>query len=149
MELRAINEDNYKECMEIRTSVENAEFVDSVEYSLAEAYIFQGEMKPFGIYDNDGLIGFVSMYVGDGNPQIINFLIDERFRGKGFGTKAAHECIRYLQKEYGAVRVSAPVNTENLCAQRFWSKLGFVPSDTVEDGYVFMRLHLFALSTEP
>ncbi|RKJ21651.1 hypothetical protein D7X48_04520 [bacterium D16-50] len=58
------------------------------------------------------------------------------------GTKAAAACINLLQKEHGAKRVSVPVELKNEIAQRFWSRLGFVFSDTVEDGYVFMRLYL-------
>lgn len=80
------------------------------------------------------------MYVGEGNCQIINFLIDGPFQQKGLGTAAAKACIHFLQNEYGAKRVSVPVNLQNTAAQRFWERLGFAFSDTVEDGYVFMRL---------
>ena len=82
------------------------------------------------------------MYVGEKNYQIINFLIDDAFRHQGLGTKAAKACISYLQNEYNAGRVSAPVNLENTPAQKFWGKLGFVFSDNIEDGYIFMRLYL-------
>lgn len=39
VELRTINEDNYEQCFNLKASVENESFVDSVTYSLAEAYI--------------------------------------------------------------------------------------------------------------
>lgn len=142
IELRAINEENYEQCFKLKTSVENESFVDSVIYSLAEAWVFYKDTRPFAIYDDDKMIGFVSMYVGEGNYQIINFLIDNDFRGKGLGTKAARVCIRFLQKEYDAKRVSVPVELRNKKAQGFWEKLGFVYSDNVEDGYVFMRFQL-------
>lgn len=142
IELRVINEENYEQCFKLKTSVENESFVDSVIYSLAEAWVFYKDTRPFAIYDDDKMIGFVSMYVGEGNYQIINFLIDNDFRGKGLGTKAARACIRFLQKEYGAKRVSVPVELRNKMAQSFWEKQGFVYSETVEDGYVFMRFLL-------
>ena len=142
IELRIINEDNFQQCLGLKTSVENESFVDSVMYSLAEAWVYYKDTKPFAIYNNDEMIGFVSLYVGEKNYQIINFLIDDAFRNKGLGTKAAKVCIRYLKKEYNAGRVSAPVNLRNTAAQRFWEKLGFVFSDSIEDGYVFMRLYL-------
>ena len=82
------------------------------------------------------------MYVGERNYQIINFLIDDAFRRKGLGTEAAKVCISYLQKEYNADRVSVPVDLGNIAAQNFWKKIGFVFSDSIEDGYVFMRLYL-------
>lgn len=142
IELRAITEDNFEKCLNLKANVENQHFVDPVAYSLAEAWLFYEDTKPFAIYQNDEMIGFVSMYVGEENYQIINFLIDETFQKKGFGTKAAKVCIHFLQNNYHASRVSVPVQSKNIAAQNFWRKFGFEFSDTVEDGYVFMRLHL-------
>ena len=142
VELRSINEDNYELCFNLRASVENKNFVDSVTYSLAEAWVFYKDTRPFAIYDDDKLIGFVSMYVGEENYQIINFLIDDAFQKKGLGTKAAKACIQFLKNEYNAKRVSIPVQLHNIAAQRFWEKLGFVFSTNVENGYIFMRLSL-------
>lgn len=142
IELRTINEDNFKQCLNIKASVENKGFVDSVTYSLAEAWIYYKDTKPFAIYNDDKMIGFVSMYVGEENYQIINFLIDDTYQKKGLGTQAAKACIGYLKKEYDASRISALVALENIDAQKFWTKLGFVFSENIEDGYVFMRLIL-------
>ena len=64
------------------------------------------------------------------------------YQKKGYGTAAAKLCIDFLYKEYKARRVSAPVNQCHTAAQKFWTKLGFAYSDSVEDGYVFMRLNL-------
>lgn len=111
-------------------------------YSLAEAWVHYKDTKPFAIYADETMIGFVSMYVGEENYQIINFFIDDAYQKKGYGTAAAKLCIDFLYKEYKARRVSAPVNQRHTAAQKFWTKLGFAYSDSVEDGYVFMRLNL-------
>ena len=113
--------------------------MDSVEYSLAEAWVYYQETRPFAIYNSGTIIGFVSMYVGEENCQIINFLIDDAFQGKGLGTQAAKLCIEYLKNEFAARRISVPVNLENVAAKKFWEKQGFCLSDTIEDGYIFMR----------
>ncbi len=84
---------------------------------------FYKDTKPFAICQNDRIVGFVSMYVGEENYQIINFMIDRAYQKKGLGTEAAQKCITFLQQEYGATRISAPVNTENKAAQRFWKRL--------------------------
>ncbi len=63
IELQEINKDNYEQCFSIDPKSENTDFVDSVIYSLAEAWVFYQDMKPFAIYQNDKIIGFVSMYV--------------------------------------------------------------------------------------
>lgn len=72
IELRTINEDNFEQCLNLKASVENESFVDSVIYSLAEAWIY------------------------------------------------------FLKNEYGAERVSVPVELKNIVAKRFWEKLRFV-----------------------
>jgi len=140
--LRTITEENFQQCLNVKTAAEEKDFVDSVAYSLAEAWLYYEDTKAFAICSNNEIVGFVSMYIGDNNPQIINFMIDDAFQNKGYGTQAAKACIHYLQSTYGAKRISAPVRTENTAAQRFWKKLGFQLSDTIENGYVFMRLHL-------
>ena len=142
IELRTIDEGNFAQCLGLKASVENKDFVDSVAYSLAEAWVYYRDTRPFAIYADDAMVGFVSMYVGEENDQIINFLIDDAFQHRGYGTEAARACVRFLQQEYHASRVSAPVALGHTAAQRFWQKLGFELSDTVEDGYVFMRLNL-------
>lgn len=140
--LRTIDENNYRQCFSLKATVKDENFVDCVTYSLAEAWVFYQDTKPFAIYENDTMVGFVSMYVGEENYQIINFLIDDAFQKKGLGTEAAKVCIHFLQGEYHAGRVSVPVALENVAAQRFWRKLGFQSSGHVEDGYVFMRANL-------
>ena len=142
IELRAISEDNFRECLRLRASVENEDFVDPVTYSLAEAWVYYQDTRPFAIYSDDTIVGFVSMYVGEDNYQIINFLIDDAFQRKGYGSKAVKLCIEYLQREFSACRISAPVKMEHIAAQEFCIKQGFCLSDTIEDGYVFMRLFL-------
>lgn len=142
LELRKITSDNYEECLSLRTIETSEEFVDSVAYSLAEAWVFHEETHPFAIYAEDVMVGFVSMSIADNNPQIINFLIDSSFQNKGYGSSAAKLCIDYLSKEFNANRISLPVNLENKGAVKFWHNLGFEQSNTVEDGYLYMRLYL-------
>lgn len=117
--LRVITEDNYQECLALHSTVECERHVDSVAYSLAEAWIFYEETKPFAIYHQDQMIGFVSMYIGDNNPQIINFFIIDAYKGKGYGTEAVKICIHYLEREHDAQRISVPVEVTNVMAQIF------------------------------
>ena len=139
IELREITEANYQQCLSLCAGVQDSSFVDPVSYSLAEAWVYYQDTRPFAIYSDGVMVGFVSMYVGEENYQIINFLIDATFQGKGLGTKAAKCCMDYLRNTYAARKISAPVKLENTAAQEFWKKQSFCFSDTIEDGYVFMR----------
>ncbi len=44
--LREIHEDNYERCFQLKASVENENFVDTVIYSLAEAWVFYKDTIP-------------------------------------------------------------------------------------------------------
>ncbi|MGI6700661.1 MAG: GNAT family N-acetyltransferase [Christensenellales bacterium] len=144
IELRNITEDNFHDCIHLKASIANESFVDPVVYSLAEAWLDYPNTKPFAIYKGDKLIGFVSIYVCKENCQIINFFIDDAFQNKGYGTAAVKVCVHYLKEEYQAKVVLVPVELENTAAQKFWQKFGFQFSDSIEDGYVFMRLLLLS-----
>ena len=137
-----IREENFNECINLDPRVTNKDFADSVSHSLAEAWLYYPDMKPFAISMDDELIGFVLLYVGEQNFQIINFFIVEEFRNNGYGKEAANLCIGYLKDIYKAERISIPVDSRNFMALKFWKKLGFVESENVEDGYLFMRYHL-------
>lgn len=140
IELRTINEDNFEECLTLKTAVTNDDFVDSVARSLAEIWILGEKADPFAIYADDVMVGYVLMYVPEDHYQIINFLIDSRFQKRGYGRAAAKLCVEYLHKEYHAEKISLPVHPENIVAQRLWSSIGFEMSEDIEDGYHFMRL---------
>lgn len=142
IELRKINENNYIECLNLSASVTNEDFMDPVAWSLAEAWVYYDDSRPFAIYADNMMVGYVLMYIGEGNPQIINFMIDSRFQKRGYGTAAARLCIEYLCKECNPSKISLPVEPENIVAQRLWSSVGFEMTDDMEEGYLFMRLHM-------
>ena len=142
IELRKIDQDNFAACINIKTDVAKESFVDPVVYSLAEAWLYYKNTRPFAIYKDHKLIGFTSLYTEKDQYQIINFLIDPKFRNKGYGEEAALFLINYLDKNYQAKNISLPVDLENKRGQKFWQNLGFEKSKTIEDGYVFMRLSL-------
>lgn len=142
IELRAINEDNYRECLDLSASVANSDFVDPVACSLAEAWVFYDDSRPFAIYADELMVGYVLMYIGEENYQIINFMIDSRFQKRGYGLAAARLCVEYLCKEYNASKISLPVEPQNIAAQRLWSSIGFEMTEDIEEGYAFMRLYI-------
>lgn len=95
--LEAITEDNFQACLNLDAGLSQQQgFVDSVTYSLAEAWLNR-DFQPWALYQEDDLIGFVSLYVGDQHYQIINFLLDQTYQGRGLGKQAAQVCLTYLK----------------------------------------------------
>lgn len=139
IELRKINEDNFNQVINIKTNLLNKDFVDDVINSLAEAWLDYNDTHPFAIYEDNKIIGFVSMYLGDNNYQIINFVIDEKERNKGKGENADKLCIDYLKSSFNAKIISIPVHVDHISAIKLWGKLGFKLSNTIEDNYIFIE----------
>ncbi|MBF0714475.1 GNAT family N-acetyltransferase [Gemella sp. GH3] len=142
IELRKIDDDNFQDCLSLRTSVKNKNYVDEVVYSFAEAWLDYEYYNLFAINLNDKVIGFVSMYTEEDHYQIINFLIDDAFQNKGYGKVAAKLCIDYLAYELNATQISLPVYKDNEQALYFWQKLGFYISENIESDYLWLRLNI-------
>lgn len=140
--LESVCEENFNQVIDLKRETDVADFVDEPIYSLAEAFLYKESSECFAICKGDLVIGFVSIYFGEENCQIINFLVDKDFRGRGYGSEAARLCIDYFKENFSAKRISLPVHEKNVGAQKFWERLGFKKSETKEHGYVFMRLYL-------
>ena len=143
--LEEIREENFNECINLNPGVINEDFADSVSYSLAEAWLYYPDMKPFTILMGGEHIGFALLYLGEENFQIINYFIKESFRNKGYGKEGIRLCIDYLKNNYILNRISVPVDIRNHKALIFWEKLSFHRSETIENGYIFMRYYLWLL----
>lgn len=136
--LRDINEDNFKDCIALKTDVTNDHFVDTVAYSLAEAWLHYDTIRPFAVYQANELIGYVSMNVEADNYQIINFFLSATKRGQGLGKAVVQQCTNYL-KDHGAQAIAIQVDPDNTPAQKFWRKMGFEHTGKMQDGYEWME----------
>ncbi|QIK69537.1 GNAT family N-acetyltransferase [Erysipelothrix sp. HDW6C] len=141
VELKKIDETNYVECLNLKASVADENFVDPVAWSLAEAWVLGKDSCPFAIYADGIMVGYVFMFALKENPQIINFLIDDRFQNMGYGAQAARLCVDFLVKTCDAQRISLPVDPDNIVAQKLWSKVGFSLTKDQESGYHYMRMN--------
>ena len=81
--LESVCEENFNQVIDLKRGTDVADFVDEPIYSLAEAFLHKESSECFAICKGDLVIGFVSIYFGEENCQIINFLVDKDFRGCG------------------------------------------------------------------
>ena len=139
---KKIDETNYRDCFELYTPEQNTRSVDSVIWSLAEAFVNYADSRPFAIYNNEILIGYILINISDNHYVIVNMLIDYKYQSKGFGRQAVAVAINYLKNTYNATQVSIPLDLDNIKARSFWESLGFKASRNIEDGYLFMRLSI-------
>ncbi len=139
MELVNVNEKNFEEIIKLKTKAEMKGYVDSSLYSVAECFVDKNHMEAFGIYKDDLLIGFVSIYFEGNFGQIINFFIEDYYQNKGYGVKIVEKLLEIFGELYKVDTVSVGVHKENIRAFDFWKKLGFIDTGNIEGDYRYLR----------
>lgn len=113
-------------------------YVMSNAYSLLES-IYKKKWEAKGIVlcneDNEKMIGF-AMYGpteldGEIVYELCRFMIDVRFQGKGYGTKALSIILEEMKKTYDCNSVYLSIVPENTNALHLYEKVGFVSTGIV------------------
>jgi ribosomal protein S18 acetylase RimI-like enzyme len=78
----------------------------------------------WSIFDGDNKLGALWVQVKDAKAFILDFVIDEAFRGKGYGKQALTAMDEKL-KTMGAESVALHVFGDNIPAQELYKKMGF------------------------
>ena len=142
VELRAITHDNFDDCIKLKVSEKQRDFVATNVYSLAQAWTFYETAFPFAIYEDHSLVGFIMLgyYERQSHYNIWRFMIDERYQGKGYGKVALLLGIRYLVETHGAREIFLSVVPENTVAEGLYSSVGFERTGEMSGNEVVMRL---------
>lgn len=150
MELIKVNENNFEEIIKLKTKAEKLGYVDSVLYSLAECFADKDHMEAFGIYNDEVIIGFVSIYFEGNFGQIINFFIKDEYQNQSYGTRTIGLLLDLFKNLYKVETVSVGVYKDNKKAFDFWDKLGFINTGNIEGDYEFFRnpLNKIGISNE-
>ena len=142
MELRKVDSENIWKIVKLSVFDEQKGFVATNTESILEAYVTitaGGTALPFGIYDDDILVGFIMFgygTVGDEDEPMIaasnyclwRFMIDKMYQRQGLGKKAMHVALNYL-KTYpcgAADSVWLSYEPENIAAKTLYSAMGFI-----------------------
>jgi diamine N-acetyltransferase len=125
--LREITKDNWRHCIRLDPGPAGKVFIPSNLYALAESK-FAPSFVPLGIYAENVMVGFV-MYntqpEGDGSYLIYSMMVDERYQGKGYGTRALRLVLERLRQLPHCATVSLEYDRANEQAARFYHRLGF------------------------
>ena len=158
--LEKITYQNLNECIyNIKTTVEQEQFVASNIESLAEAYASitnGGFATPYAVYNNETMVGFVMYTFFDGanavdisDPEaapesyksspcyfIWRILIDKNQQGKGYGKQAIAKIIDEIKTmPYGkADRIFTSWAPDNVASKLLFESFGFVETGEI-DGY--------------
>ncbi|MNJ54133.1 Spermine/spermidine acetyltransferase [compost metagenome] len=125
--LKAIDKNNWEECIQLKPSSNQERFIVSNLYSIAEAQFLEG-FKTKAIYHGGIMIGFTMFGLDpdDGNYWIYRFMIDERFQRRGYGHQAMQLVIDEIRN--ASDRTSILIlgyKPDNEQARRLYAKTGF------------------------
>jgi diamine N-acetyltransferase len=139
---RPVTRASFSAVVGLTVTPEQADFVASNFYSLAEAAI-EPTWTPLAIYAGDDLVGF-ALFGRDetGRWWLMRYMIDARYQGKGYGTAALPVLIDLVIERHGCGEIFLDYSPSNDVAQRLYARMGFVPTGEVERGEIVARLGL-------
>lgn len=159
IQLRKVDSSNIWKIIKLSVNNNQLNFVATNTESILEAYTTitaGGIALPFGIYNEDTLIGFVMFGYGTNgdadapdiaanNYCIWRFMIDKTYQGQGLGKKALQAAIEYLRsKPCGqAAYCWLSYEPENMAAKALYNSMGFMENGEMCDEEIVAVLKLF------
>lgn len=147
VELKHIDYSNREECFALKVSPEQSEYIVSNEGSLNEANENIKVARPFAIYIDGKMVGFTMFAFDEKNEDpcdkywLWRFMIDVSLQGKGYGSIALKEIIKYF-KENGADQITLSTKESNARALTLYHKFGFKENGEMNDEEIVLKLHL-------
>lgn len=142
--LRKVDKDNYRKIIDMKLTNGGQEFVAPNVLSLAQAWVFYDVARPFAIYKDEEVIGFMMLAWNEKEREadIWRFMIAEDHQGKGYGTDAMKVAIGMIKDEDKFDYVSLSYVPGNDVGQHVYEKLGFKATGDIDDGEIIMKLDL-------
>ena len=137
VKLIEITEENWLEAASLSVKESQKEFLAPAIGILARGYVYRDcNPKVFAI-DNDGVIDGLSLVreFSDDPPgyDLQQFMIDQRYQGRGHGTAALQLILDELHREGHYDHVEVCVKKKNIEAIRLYEKAGFIDSGYVDE----------------
>lgn len=135
--LEKITEKNFIDAFGLKLATGQERFVSHPIRSLAQAYVYREQCQPFGIYDEEVMVGYVMVIYDYDIPEydLWHMMIDVSKQGRGYGRAALDQVLAYIRtKPFGASdRVTLTCNRENSRALRLYKSRGFVPTGAEDE----------------
>ncbi|MBU3113065.1 GNAT family N-acetyltransferase [Clostridium lacusfryxellense] len=142
--IKKIDESNWRECIKLEVAESQKKFIPSNLYSVAESK-FENEMKIFGVYLNDIMIGFAS-YILDkqGDMNLYKLMIDRGYQQNGYGKRALIILIDIIKNETKNKEIWLSLHPNNFVAINLYCDYGFNQEITglEEEDEIFFKYNI-------
>ena len=135
--LEDIHEENWIEVARLSVSEEQQSFLDRPIGIIARGYVYRGcNARVFAIANDSEIVGVA--LVRDLNEEPVcydlqQFMIDQRFLNKGYGTEALRLIIAALRDERKYDCIEVCVNKKDCSALHIYQKAGFADTGYIDN----------------
>lgn len=142
--LEKVSKESFFPVARMKISPEQEKFVASNLMSLAQAWLYYDEAKPFAILDDDTVVGFLMLDWDEGERTvgIWRLMIGLDYQRKGYGRLALREALKMVREagKFDMVNLDyAPLNT---VARELCYSLGFRENGEKDGEEIVMTLPL-------
>ena len=148
IQLKEITKENYRACMNLKTTKEQEDFVAPNWYSMLEA-IYEEPRQAFALYNGEDMVGFLlfSFYEADEDyPKaswwIERFMIAEKFQNQGLGSQAFLAGLDWFKTHIQAQELRISAVNGNEIATKLYERNGFVLTGEMIDNEHVLLLQL-------
>lgn len=143
--LEAVTIDNFEVLMEMELPPEQARFLASNAYSIAQAHYYP-DWRQRAIYC-DGVAAGFALYDVAGNDEpghyaIYRLMVEHARQNQGIGRRAMELLLAEIRACADARRISICYKPDNATARRFYASLGFVETEIDEAGEMIAQILL-------
>ena len=142
--LRKITEENFIDAFHLKLASGQERFVSHPIRSLAQAYVYREQCQPFGIYEDETMVGYVMVIYDYDIPEydIWHMMIDESYQKRGYGSAALDRVLDYIKcKPFGSSnRVTLTCNRENIRALNLYQSNGFTETGAADEDEIELAL---------
>jgi ribosomal protein S18 acetylase RimI-like enzyme len=134
--LAEITEDNFTAVCSLKTTPAQEGYAASPLGILARAYAKRNRnARALAIADDETIVGvlmYMDLFEEPACYTIEQFLIDQRYQGRGYGKQALQQVVDILAKEKKYEAVEICVKTENTHAVKMYESAGFVDTGYID-----------------
>ncbi|MBP3911354.1 MAG: GNAT family N-acetyltransferase [Niameybacter sp.] len=140
--LEEINKHNFRESFSLKVAETQKNFVATVPVALARAYVYRESAEALAVYHDHTMIGFVLIREQDNAYIIDQFMIDERYQGKGYGKEAMRIIIERLRTPRKRGKIILCYCEDDYIARNLYKALGFRNTGERDEDEIIMELIL-------
>ncbi|HEM6398625.1 TPA: GNAT family N-acetyltransferase [Streptococcus suis] len=126
--LELVNKDNFDAVLEVSLSAADERKVASVEYSLAQAWLYrkEGNFIPYAVKSGQTVVGFVLLFIQEDKSYYVwRLLIDKEYQNRGHGKEVIRYILSLAKEDSSCQKVSVNYVIGNHKMRYILEKLGF------------------------